>query len=94
MRALLAPVLLLVALSAPAIAQHCTEPGEQEDAISTCVAGLEPCFYVDDDNCEPECGHFNVWIYQETNGHPGLQRGDEITDDTCHGMIEADTVIF
>lgn len=34
------------------------------------------------------------WIYAESNGIPGWQRGDENKDDTCHGMIKPDTVIF
>lgn len=37
---------------------------------------------------------FSVWFYYETNGIPGLQRGDEEHDDTCHGMIESDTILF
>lgn len=92
MRAISAAILLLVALSAPAIAEHCTGPTAQEDAISTCV-GVEPCFYYDNDSCEPECV-FDLWIYQETNGIAGLQREDVYRDDTCHGMVAGDTVIF
>lgn len=55
---------------------------------------MEPCFYVDNDTCQPGCGLFSLWVYQESNGHPGLQRGDEVYDDTCHGMVEADTIVF
>jgi len=32
----------------------------------------------------------SVWVYQESNGLPGLQRGDHVVDDTCGGQIEAD----
>jgi hypothetical protein len=39
-------------------------------------------------------GIFSLWIYEESNDIPGLQRGDEIIDDTCGGVIPADTIIF
>lgn len=29
-----------------------------------------------------DCG-LSVWTYQESNGVPGLQRGDEVHDGTC-----------
>ena len=45
---------------------------------------------MDNDLCQPDC-LFSIWLYQESNGIPGLQRGDEVVDNTCHGMIEADT---
>lgn len=93
MRVLLVPLALLVALSAPAIAEHCTEPTSDEAELTTCVGGVEPCFYVDNDSCQPECT-FSLWIYQESNGYPGLQRGDEMEDGTCHGMVEPDTIVF
>lgn len=44
-----------------------------------------------------ECGWWGpwvVWIYEESNGIAGLQRADELRDDTCHGEIAGDTVIF
>lgn len=50
-------------------------------------------YYVDEDCCVIGC-IFSIWIYQESNGIPGLQRDDEHVDDTCHGLIEGDTVIF
>lgn len=84
----------IAALAVPAGADHCTEPAQSEHELNTCVANVAaPCFYFDNDACQPECG-FNVWIYQESNGVPGLQRGDEYTDDTCHEMVPADTIIF
>jgi hypothetical protein len=50
-------------------------------------------YYVDNDMCQPEC-IFSIWLYEESNGYDGLQRGDEVVDDTCHGMIDSDTIIF
>lgn len=32
----------------------------------------------------------SVWFYRESNGEPGLQRGDEICDDTNGGENESD----
>lgn len=37
---------------------------------------------------------FSNWFYEESNGIPGLQRGDDVVDDTCHGLIDADTFVF
>lgn len=37
---------------------------------------------------------FSVWYYEESNDIPGLQRGDEVVDDTCHGMIQSDSILF
>lgn len=34
----------------------------------------------------------SIWIYEESNGIEGLQRGDVMVDNTCGGMIEADTL--
>lgn len=42
---------------------------------------------------ETEC-LFSVWTYTESNDIPGLQRGDEVKDDTCRGMIQSDTLTF
>ena len=48
-------------------------------------------FYIDNDVCQPEC-LFSIWIYEESNGIEGLQRSDEVKDDTCGGQIEGDTL--
>ena len=37
---------------------------------------------------------FSIWTYYETNGIEGLQRGDEMHDDTCGGLIESDSIPF
>jgi hypothetical protein len=37
---------------------------------------------------------WSTWVYEESNGIDGLQRGDEIVDDTCHGMIASDTIVL
>ncbi|HUR67654.1 MAG TPA: hypothetical protein VM370_00280 [Candidatus Thermoplasmatota archaeon] len=49
-------------------------------------------FYVDNDSCF-DC-FITIWIYQESNLIPGLQRGDELHDDTCGGMIASDRIVF
>lgn len=38
---------------------------------------------------DPSNGDISVWVYQESNGTPGLQRGDDV----CAGD-NADTIIF
>ncbi len=75
---------LVLTFVTPAIGEACT-PTTSEPEFD--VAG----FYVDNDVCQPNC-LFSIWIYQESNGIEGLQRGDEVVDDTCGGMIESDTV--
>jgi hypothetical protein len=49
-------------------------------------------FYVDNDLCQ-ECIS-SVWIYQESNLIDGLQRGDEVVDDTCGGVFPSDRIVF
>lgn len=73
-------------------AGHCTTWTTSAPEIDTDpldVTGVR--WYFDNDLCQPEC-LFSMWFYQESNGIPGLQRGDEVKDDTCHGMIEGDTI--
>lgn len=45
--------------------------------------------YGGDDGCI-----FSVWIYQESNGVDGLQRIDEVKDDSCGGEYEGDSLAF
>ena len=77
----------------PAIGAGC-EPTSSNPEITTpgCGVSDDACFYVDNDLCQP-C-MFSIWIYQESNGIPGLQRGDEVVDDTCGGAIQSDTIVF
>ena len=95
----------MVALVAPyALAEHCTEPtldrNSEELRINDPETGAV-IYYLDNDPCQPDCG-FSIWIYQETNNIENLQRqdatgdqADEFTqDDTCHGMIQPDTIVF
>ena len=35
----------------------------------------------------------DIYEYRESNGIAGLQRGDPIVDNTCHGMINRDTLL-
>lgn len=50
--------------------------------------------YIAADPCPRECPLGAVyWVYDETNGIDGLQRADENRDDTCGGLIEADTFV-
>lgn len=46
---------------------------------------------------QEECmywGPWNVWVYEESNGIAGLQRYDEMRDDTCRGQVPGDTIVF
>ena len=81
--------LAALSLAIPAGADHCTEPSTSDPEVD---AGG---YYVDYDcpTVDDLCG-YSIWIYEESNFIPGLQREDTVKDDTCHGMISGDTVIF
>lgn len=99
--AILLTVTLALALAIPAGAEHCSiEDGDPEvvtpatgvSVTAREVGGENPgVYYVDTSICQPQC-LFDVWIYEETNGHPGLQRGDEFADECQY--LEADTILF
>lgn len=91
--AVLPPLLLALALAGTGAAGHCASWSSTTADVDTCQAGASPCYYVSIDFCQPDC-HILVWVYEESNGVPGLQRGDEVVDNTCHGMIPADTIVF
>ena len=84
-----------LALAIPAGADHCTTYSTASPEITLDPApGVASRYYWDNDWCQPGCSIFSFWIYEESNGIDGLQRGDEWVDDTCHGMIAADRLIF
>lgn len=84
--------LVLVALAAAALlplsaADHCATYTTAQPEVA-----LEN-HYVDLDACQTGCGP-SLRIYEESNGIGGLQRGDDVQDDTCHGMISPDARIL
>lgn len=93
-----APIILLalVALAASTGATGC-EPTTSPTTLDTGI-GIGPRYYVAEDPHWLTCGEFgfpecgSIWIYEETNGIDGLQRDDDIIDDTCGGMIAGDTL--
>lgn len=91
-------LLAILALAIPAGADHCatfsTSDPEFDSAFGASVEDA-PRFYVENDPCHMHgmCV-FSIWVYRESNGIGGLQRDDEIVDDTCHGMIAGDTIIL
>lgn len=72
-------------------AEHCSSYSTSTPEVDMTHSGSP--YYIDNDPCQPEC-HSSTWIYEESNGISGLQRGDEVVDDTCHGMIDGDTIVF
>ncbi len=93
---LLLPLAFALALANPVGADHCTTWSTDPDVeLDTNPTGVGPRYYVDNDPVNLPCCPFGSWwVYEESNGIPGLQRSDEERDDTCHGMIRADTIIF
>ncbi len=52
-------------------------------------------FYVFSDGDPVRSRHlFSVWVYNESNGIDGPQRGDPVCDDTHGGQFEYDCGIF
>lgn len=87
----LVALLVALAVAMPGGAEHCTTWSTSEPEVDiSAVSDVTYIAYVDNDLCQPEC-IFSVWLYCESNGIEGLQRGDEVRDDTCHGMIESDS---
>lgn len=98
---ILLAILVAVGSAAPALGEHCTTWSTRDfvyaDTAPASEATGQPRYYVDSDCfafvvCPWQT--FSLWIYEESNGIPGLQRGDEEIDDTCHSMIEADRIIL
>jgi hypothetical protein len=91
---LLAAILAALALIAPGSAQECA-PDSWPHRVAVGADGVAT-FYVARD-CDLECddeedpSSLELWIYQESNGHDGLQRQDPNWDNTCNGVIPGDT---
>lgn len=88
--------LALALVAVPAAAEECVPTTSDPEFDSADLGGTGvglpahgPRYYVDNDPCQPQC-LFSTWAYEESNGIDGLQRGDEVKDDTCGGMIESD----
>lgn len=89
------PIILILALSIPAGADHCAGYTTSQPELDTTATPVGR-YYFDHTSCQmencPPWGAF--WVYEESNGLPGLQRGDEFHDDGCHGDIEYDTLVL
>ena len=95
-RSLLALALVL-ALTLPASAAGCCEGYCHElFRLGTPETPAGQFYVVEDVGCQPECyPHYpSLWFYEESNGIDGLQRLDEINDETCGGQILPDTLMF
>lgn len=65
----------------------------ETDEDATPIGLGDRTFYVINDICQPVVGSgeclFSLWVYEETNGQPGLQRDDEFGE-----HCEGDTIIL
>lgn len=89
MRAAL-PLAMVIAIAAPAVGDHCGAWATDDPDLM--VYALGTVVYVDNDLCQPTC-LWSAWVYQESNGMPGMQRDDPMMDLTCHGTIAGDTIL-
>lgn len=84
---ILACATLLLASGAGAVENGCET---DENAIPIAVGG--DTYYVVSDPCQPLVGDgtclFSVWMFEEGNGQPGLQRDDGF------GSCEGDVLVF
>lgn len=93
-----------LALMNSAQGDACALTTSQTDADTGPVTGPAGVrYYLVDDcfisSCSPPFSNVHVdgtfYIYEESNGVDGLQRADEVADDTCSGRAGAgDTIIF
>lgn len=79
-------VAALAALLPASLAAKC-QPTTSETALTV------GDYYVAELQCEDGC-LLSLYVYEESNGIDGLQRGDDQVDDTCGGQIEADTPVL
>lgn len=92
--ALLATATLGLALGG-AVAEACV-PTTTDAVAAGAYYVYEPCLDETPEGRE-ECaywGPWSIWVYEESNGIAGLQRQDELRDDTCGGAIPGDTILF
>lgn len=97
--------LLALAFAASAAEDSCT-PTTSQPEVDTGPTPFGH-HYIDNDLCQVDDGSgggydvggfgvggclFSTWIYVESNDIPGLQRGDEMHDDTCGGQIQSDSI--
>lgn len=100
MRAIHFLAVLAVALSITASAQSAACPSSDPDAqvrVWTTVGSGQAdtwSFYIVTEMCDASGCLAGTWVYRETNGYDGLQRLDELRDDTCGGLLEPDTLML
>lgn len=84
---------LLAMLAIPVDASNCvpsrSDPEVDTDPLGT---GAGPRYYVDND--PSICCLVTLWVYEESNDIDGLQRDDDVRDDTCRGTIAPDTLVY
>ena len=92
-RALLLLAVATLALGGAA-ASHCAGPSTTTPILTLHWVGGNGLYVTGDTLCWVTGGLCATYIYEEANGIAGLQRADEVVDDTCHGLIPGDTILF
>lgn len=88
------PCAFVLAIISSASADHCSTWSTWTHGVVEADTPVGT-YYVFGDGLDCEAGCFwTPWIYQESNDLQGLQRLDPLVDDTCHGMVAPDTLIF
>lgn len=93
---------ITLALALPATAGHCTTYSTSQTSVYWNLGMGEPgpisTATLGELGLHVHCMNWGMFMdcafYAETNQIPGLQRGDDIRDDTCHGAIAPDTWVF
>lgn len=83
MRNVLVGTIIVSLLLAPLATADNLCPGEDADATIETPTGT---YYLVLGDCMPESCFASVWVFEESNGHPGLQRDES--------ACESDTAFF
>lgn len=96
----LATVVIVFVLAAmPVGANHCTSYSTSRSDLDVDLIADHYYVVVDCAMIVSPCpgpgpsGPVLMWVYEESNNITGLQRDDGLTGDTCHDLIEADTIV-
>lgn len=76
--------LLVVLAFTTASAVH--EPCGYQDRATATVSVNGSTWYAVADGCDDPCA--SVWLFEESNGEPGLQRGDGTIEDVGHPCVK------
>lgn len=79
--------------SAPEIDTDRDAPGVAESLATLGLTDDDARYYVENDVCQLQACGASVWVYEETNERPGLQRKDAYVGDQTCGLYPPDRAV-